>query len=84
MWSKYISNQQKTGDVDKFYFHPKIVQKNWSLHYAGVGVFTIKLFERENKEANNTINHFNNKEGNIAQQIMKCLLGILYKIRSLM
>ena len=66
MWIKYISNQQKTGDVDKFYYHPNIVQETWSLHVARVGVFVMKLFERGKKGANNTIKHFNNKKGNSA------------------
>ena len=72
------------GYQDNFYFHvlryyiPVIVYDTWDKYQLGVGIFSMKGFERRNRESKTTLLQFTNGKGNILTHIIEQLWDKFY------
>ena len=66
--SKYFLTKKDIGDQETFYMHtlhfyiPVIMDDTWENFHLGIGIYTMKGFERRNKERKNIFSNHTNKK----------------------
>ena len=65
--TSFITNKI-AGDIETYYLYclrfyiPKLVRQTWQTHQCGIGCYTMKGFERRNKESKNCMRKFSNNK----------------------
>jgi hypothetical protein len=74
--SETILTNHTIGDNESFYSHvlfcyyPQLIDRLWTSHNVGIGIFTLQGFERRNKESKNAARRFYNGKHNVCSQTM--------------
>ena len=74
--SETILTSYIIGDNESFYSHvlfcyyPQLIDRLWTSHNVGIGIFTLQGFERRNKESKNAARRFYNGKHNVCSQTM--------------